>query len=99
MLVIFLSYTKKKYNYDKKYVNLYYNFAEYIKILSTYAFFVNLYKSKINYHVYGIAIVLLIICNINFTIETILEDKEQNLFLKKWTHILSWIPKETLQTF
>ena len=88
---------KKKYNYDKKYVNLYHDFAEYVKILSTYAFFVNLYKSKINFHVYGVAIVILTICNINFTIETILEDKEKNLFLKKWTHILSWIPKETLQ--
>ena len=89
---------KKKYNYENKYVDLYFNFGEYIKILSTYSFFVTLYKPKINNQVYLIAVILLIICNINFTIENILNDKEKNIFVKYWTKLLSWIPKEKLQT-
>jgi hypothetical protein len=99
---IYVSYLyklyKKKYNYESKYVDIFFNFGEYIKILSTYSFFVTLYKPKINNQVYLIAIILLIICNINFTIENILNDKEKNIFVKHWTKLLSWIPKEQLQT-
>tara|TARA_X000000950_G_scaffold262682_1_gene334209 strand:+ start:434 stop:961 length:528 start_codon:yes stop_codon:yes gene_type:complete len=89
---------KKKYNYEKKYIDMYYNVAEYIKILSTYAFFVTLYKSKLNNQVYLISIILLLLCNLNFTIETILEEKEKNIFIKTWTKLLSWIPKDKLKS-
>lgn len=89
---------KKKYNYEKKYIDMYYNVAEYIKILSTYAFFVTLYKSKLNNQVYLISIILLLLCNLNFTVETILEEKEKNIFVKTWTKLLSWIPKDKLKS-
>tara|TARA_B100000963_G_scaffold358807_1_gene384391 strand:+ start:725 stop:1252 length:528 start_codon:yes stop_codon:yes gene_type:complete len=88
---------KKKYNYEKKYIDMYYNVAEYIKILSTYAFFVTLYKSKLNNQVYLISIILLLLCNLNFTVETILEEKEKNIFVKTWIKLLSWIPKDKLK--
>ena len=88
---------KKKYNYDKKYIDIYFNIAEYIKILSTYAFFVTLYKPKINSEIYLISIILLLLCNLNFTVETILEDKEKNVFIKEWVKLLSWIPKDKLK--
>jgi|SaaInlStandDraft_2_1057019.scaffolds.fasta_scaffold173266_1 hypothetical protein len=88
---------KKKYDYNPKYINLYYNLGEYIKILSTYAFFTTLYKSKINNKIYGISIILLILCNVNFTIENILEDKKNNIFINTWNKTLSWIPKNNLQ--
>jgi hypothetical protein len=89
---------KKKYNYEKKYIDMYYNVAEYIKILSTYAFFVTLYKSKLNNQVYLISIILLLLCNLNFTVETILEEKEKNIFVKTWIKLLSWIPKDKLKS-
>ena len=89
---------KKKYNYEKKYIDMYYNVAEYIKILSTYAVFVTLYKSKLNNQVYLISIILLLLCNLNFTVETILEEKEKNIFVKTWIKLLSWIPKDKLKS-
>ena len=89
---------KKKYNYEKKYIDMYYNVAEYIKILSTYAFFVTLYKSKLNNQVYLISIILLLLCNLNFTVETILEEKEKNIFVKTWIKLLSWISKDKLKS-
>lgn len=88
---------KKHYNYESKYVDIYYNLAEYIKILSTYVFFVTLYKSKINYQIYIISMILLILCNVNFTIENILENKEKNLFINTWIKILSWLPNDNLK--
>ena len=59
--------------------------------------FTTLYKSKINNKIYGISIILLILCNVNFTIENILEDKKNNIFINTWNKTLSWIPKNNLQ--
>ena len=104
MLFAFTIYTnyifklyKKEYDYNNKYADLYYNIGEYIKILSTYAFFTTLYKQKINIQIYAISIVLLILCNVNFTIQNILEDKKNNAFINTWNKTLSWIPKNNLQ--
>jgi hypothetical protein len=88
---------KKKYNYESKYVDIYYNLAEYIKILSTYAFFVTLYKPKIKYQTFVVSIILLILSNLNFTIENILQNKEKNMFINTWIKMLSWMPKDNLQ--
>ena len=101
---IYKSYVEK-YSIKNRYVEIYYNFADYIKIISTYSFFSLLYKTKISYNIVYLSIVLLIICNINFTIEYILFDSKNkenndninNLFMNYWSNTMSWIPENKLK--
>lgn len=112
MLFIFSIYLNKIYKaYVKKYsikdrhIDIYHNFADYIKIISTYCFFTLFYKSKISYNLIYLSIALLVICNINFTIEHILFDsknKENNdninkIFMNYWSKSISWIPDNKLK--
>ena len=95
----------KKYDIKNRYSEIYYNFADYIKIISTYGFISIIYKNKINYNIIILSIILLIICNINFTIEYILsqenqENQENNynkIFMNYWIKLLSWIPLDKLK--
>lgn len=82
---------KKRYDFKNRKIDIYFNFADYIKILSTYTFFTLIYKKKINKFITGISIVLLILCNINFTIEQLLniydiDDKDTYNYEDKDTH-------------
>ena len=111
MLFIFSIYLNKiykeyvkKYSINNRYIEIYYNFADYIKILSTYAIFSVIYKRKISYNIIYLSISLLIICNINFSIEYLLfnSNKENNdnydkLFMKYWTKTMSWIHEDKLK--
>ena len=119
MLFIFSIYLNKIYKeYIKKYeiknrhTEIYYNLADYIKVISTYGFISIIYKKKINYSIIFLSIILLIICNINFTIEHILleenkenkenKENEENynynkLFMKYWGKTISWIPLDKLK--
>jgi len=92
---IFKSYNKK-YNIGSNMVKLYYNIGDYIKILTTYFFFTTLYKRKININVIIVSIVILTLCNINFTIENIFNKKKTNIFIDTWNKTLSWISEENL---
>lgn len=97
----------KKYDVKDRYMDIYFNFADYVKILSTYAIFTALYKKKINNNIIFISIVLLVLCNINFTVENILEseNKEEHeientynkIFMKYWNKTLSWISIDKLK--
>lgn len=96
---------KEKYNFKNRKIDIYFNFADYIKILTTYSFFTLIYKKKINNFICGISIILLILCNINFTIEQLLdkpqnEDQDNNqnnkIFIKYYKKLFSWIKEDTL---
>ena len=93
---IYKSYIKK-YNENTEYVKFYYNLADYIKILYTYFIFTSLYNIKIKKPIIIISIVILSLCNINFTIENILNTEKQNLFIETWKKSMSWIDMNTLQ--
>ena len=84
-------------------IDIYFNFADYVKILTTYTFFTFIYKKKINNFICGISIILLILCNINFTIEQLLEksddenDNQNNkIFNKYYKKLFSWIKEDKL---
>jgi hypothetical protein len=111
MLFIFSIYLNKiykeyvkKYSIKNRYIEIYFNFADYIKILTTYAFFSIIYKRKITNNIIYLSIVLLVICNINFTIEDLLfeQTKENNdtynkIFMKYWNKTMSWIHEDKLK--
>jgi len=112
MLFIFSIYLNKiykeyvkKYSIKNRYIEIYYNFADYIKILSTYAIFSVIYKRKISYNIIYLSIALLIVCNINFSIEHLLFDSNNNenndnynkIFMKYWTKTVSWIHEDKLK--
>lgn len=94
----------KKYKIQNRTIEIYYNFADYVKILSTYAFFTLIYKKKISDKIMIISVIVLILCNMNFTIENILfESKDENnnqydkIFMKYWNKTLSWIDTDKLK--
>jgi hypothetical protein len=93
---IFKSYNKK-YKIKNKKVEFYYNLADYIKILSTYIIFSNLYDKKITNPIIFLSIIILVLCNINFTIENILNNKKTNIFIDIWNKTLSWISTKNLE--
>ena len=112
MLFIFSIYLNKlyksyieKYSIKNRYIEIYYNFADYIKIISTYLFFTMFYKKKISYNIIYLSIVLLILCNINFSIKHVLFDsknKENNdnfnkSFMNYWSKSISWIHEDKLK--
>ena len=90
---------KLKFNVENDIIDIYYNFSDYIKILSTYAIFTKLYHKKIDNNIIAVSLIILIVCNINFTIENILNKNKikQNNFIKQWIKLLSWIPKKNLE--
>ncbi len=112
MLFIFSIYLNKiyrayveKYNIKNRHIEIYYNFADYIKIITTYLFFSLLYKTKISYNIIYLSIALLIICNINFSIEHVLFDSKNKendnnlnkLFMNYWSKSISWIHEDKLK--
>ena len=63
-----------------------------------------IYKKKITNDIVFISALILILCNINFTIENILftNEEENNdtynkIFMKYWNKTLSWINKDKLK--
>ena len=96
--VLFKKYSEKNENENKK-LKYYSNFADYVKILSTYVVFSKMYEKKININIIIITTIILILCNINFTIENILDktNKDQSEFIKLWNKTLSWIDEDKLQ--
>jgi len=92
---IFKSYTKK-FKVKSKKIQFYYNLSDYIKILSTYFIFTSLYNKKINKTVIILSICILALCNINFTIENILTNEKNNIFIDTWNKTLSWIGNDNL---
>lgn len=100
---VYKSYVNK-YNVQNRTIEIYFNFADYVKILSTYSFFTLIYKKKITNDIVFISALILILCNINFTIENILftNEEENNdtynkIFMKYWNKTLSWINKDKLK--
>lgn len=73
-------------------------FADWIKLLSTYIIFTQIYQKKINYKIIGFTILIFTLCNIHFTIKKSLENKEdENKCIKIWSKCVSWISKEKLE--
>lgn len=64
--------------------SLYQRVAEWIKLFTVLAFFTRIYKRKINNLVVILALVLLLLCNINYTVERLLvyHAKDNNKKLK-----------------
>ena len=64
--------------------SLYQRVAEWIKLFTVLAFFTRIYRRKINNLVVILALVLLILCNINYTVERLLvyHAKDNNKKLK-----------------
>ena len=86
----------KKFKVKSKKVKFYYNIADYIKILSTYVIFTSIYNRKINKNIIIISIFILVLCNINFTIENILNNEKTNIFIDTWNKTLLWIGHDNL---
>ena len=93
----------KKYNIKNRYIEIYYNFADYVKILSTYAFFSVIYKKKITYNIIFVSSIILILCNINFSIEYLIfdtnkenKDNLDKIFMKYWSKPLSELGNDKL---
>ena len=94
----------KKYNIKNRYIEIYYNFADYVKILSTYAFFSVIYKKKITYNIIFVSSIILILCNINFSIEYLIfdtnkenKDNLDKIFMKYWSKPLSELGNDRLR--
>ena len=92
----------KKYKIENRTIEIYYNFADYVKILSTYAFFTLIYKKKISDKIIIISVIILILCNLNFTLESILFEGNDNnqydkIFMKYWNKTLSWIDNDKIK--
>ena len=57
-----------KYDYNSKYIEYYHNVSQWIIIISLYSVFTELYKYKINNFIIILVIILLVLCNINFSL-------------------------------
>ena len=94
---IYNLYTKEKKIKDK-YIEFYANLADYIKLIPTYIIFTNLYSHKITLPIIILSSLVLVLCNINFTVLNNMKKEEpKNVFIKHWNKITSWMDDESLE--
>ena len=91
----------KKYNMETKAGKVYNRTADWIKLLTLYSFFTTIYKNKIHKLEVILGIIVLVICNIHFTVKkkiniNLNKCNDENTYVKQWTKLIKFIDHSNL---
>lgn len=91
----------KKYNLETKTGKVYDRTADWIKLLTLYSFFTTIYENKIGNVEIVLAITILIMCNIHFTVKekiniNLNKGNDEKTYVKHWTKLIKFINHSNL---
>lgn len=73
-------------------------FADWLKLVTTYLVFTEIYHKKITYKVIGFTILVFTLCNIHFSIKKSIENNdEESKCVKIWSKCVSWLSREKIE--
>ena len=92
----------KQFNIPTQYGNNYDNLANWFKVVLTLLLFVEVYSKKVNDNHFYLAVSLLIICNIHYSIKTCLKKKigkKIDYYMECWIKPICKLKKEDLDYY